>query len=452
MNQVSHGGRFQFAARIVLSCALLAGALLAPVPARAFNDEEVRAIVGNEKQPSDFPGAGGVWMARQRSIQLDGAGNASITEHLIARVFDPSWAEARFTPYTRTYWSQWTALLVDRARVWHGWDRVEDVPATAIGDSLAEAARGVRSARYMRERRISFPRLQAGDVVEIRLFWSVRIPNYDYNVRSFEEVFGAEDPVIEQQLILELPQAAQVRLASVGPEVPKSESFRDSMRRILWMTGNLPASTPHLIETPWSRVPSERDSLPARTSRVLFTTFKEWKDVSAYFGRQWESSWNQRSPEMDRILAEVGVTGKPKDVVARDLGAYVRAKVRTVPVAPVELGMFPVPAGEIASEGAGTPRDKTCLMVALLRMAGVRAFPVLVRTRGGAWDPDVPTLAQLDRYVVRADIPGGPPVWLDAAGAGRPLPPGRGVIFHGAQEGQAGQDTGLVPFPGLAAE
>jgi hypothetical protein len=439
-------GRFPAGVVTLVVLAAAAAPLLAPPAARAFEPAEVLAIVGNEKKPSDFPGAGGVWMARQRTVEIDGVGNAKIDEHYLARVFDPDWGQRRFGDYTRYYWTQFTMPKTVRARIWHSRTDFVDLPIEAVTDSLSFYARGVPSLGYLRERHMHVPRLNPGDVVELHMKWDIRIPPWDYNVRWLEEVIGDEDPVVEQQLILIHPAAAESKEAVIGPDLASQIYSQGGMWHRRWLTGNLPALTPRLFETPWSRFPMERDTLSANTTRVLFTTFKTWSEAGTYFAPQWADAIGKRSPIMDAAISDI--LRKEKDPVPRVLAVekYVQERIRTIPVPWSLLGMHPFDSGSVALDGAGTPRDKDCVLVSLLQLAGLDAVPVLVRARGGLWDESLPCLDQLDRFMARVRLPDGREIWCDPVGPETPLPPSRGLVI--AASAAAPPDSGLIAFPG----
>jgi hypothetical protein len=417
----------------------------------AFDEADVRAIVGNTRAGEANPGARGLWMGRQRSVEIDGMGNAVITEHLLARVLDPSWGRERFSPYRRIFWGEFTDLAV-RARTWRSRTEPIDLPADSvrIGDALQGGA--VDSYHNLRECRVSWPPLDQGEVVELVLTWTCPIPPHDRNVRWLEETFGAEDPVIEQQLVLITPSAMTVGTATLGPPLPARTSATEGRRTQTWITGNLRPVPAHFVETPWSRVPVPEDTVGTGVTRILLSTLSSWSFTGAYFGAQWEDSWNRRNSEIDRFVGTV--IGKQENPRARALAleAGVRREYRTLPVSDLALGTWPPPAALVALEHAGGSRDLSLLLVSVLRAAGIEASPVLVRERRDRWDDGIPSLAQFDRWVVRARPAGSEPLWLDPTGSPRAIPPGRGLLLTGARDRpELQQEAGLVEFPGLPA-
>jgi hypothetical protein len=419
----------------------------------AFDDAELRAIVGNTRPVEANPDAPGLWMARQRTVEIDGVGNAVITEHLLARVLDPAWGRARFSPYRRLFWAEYTGLAA-RARIWRS--RTESTPVPADSIRIEDAPEGEgKGGIYgnLRACRISVPSMERGDVLELTLRWNCPIPPYDRNVRWVEETFGAEDPVVEQQLVIITPAAMAVDTLSIGPRLHASTAWTDGMRTYRWITGNLPPVPARFLETPWARVPVPPDSVGAGVSRVLFSTLGTWSFAGAYFGSQWEDSWNRRSSDIDRLVRTA--LGKEQEPRARALAlaSAVQKEIRTLPVPDLLLGMWPPAASLVAVQRAGGTRDKTLLLVTALRSAGVEASPVLVRERRDAWSERVPSLAQFDRWVVRARPRGSDELWLNPVSPDAAIPPGRGLLFTGPQDLPAlQQEAGLIDFPGIPAQ
>jgi hypothetical protein len=417
----------------------------------AFDEADVRAIVGNTRAVEAYPAARGLWMGRQRSVKLDGMGNAVITEHLIARVIDPSWGVERFSPYRRIFWGEFTELMV-QVRIWRSRTEPIDLPADSVHIGAAPEGGAVGSYRDLRECRVSLPPLDRGEVVELVLTWTCLTPPYDRNVRWLEETFGAEDPVIEQQLVLITPSAMKIGTATLGPPLPAHTRSADGERTQTWITGNLPPVPARLVETPWSRVPVPEDTVGTGVSRVLVSTLDSWSFAGSHFGAQWEDSWNRRSAEIDRFVS-IAIR-KAEDPRARALAleAGVRREYRTLPVPDLFLGTWPPPASLVALEHAGGTRNTSLLLVAALRAAGIEASPVLIRERRDRWDDSFPAPAQFDRWVVRARLAGSGFLWLDPAGSPNAIPPGRGLLFTGAQDrAELQQEAGLIDFPGLPA-
>jgi hypothetical protein len=392
-------------------------------------------------------------MGRDREVRIDGSSTVQVTEHLLARVFDPAWGARRFGPFRRMYNAAFSPLVVHRARIWHSRTEFTDLPRSAVEDSVLLPPRGTAWAQGLHEIIIRFPKMKPGDVAELLLDWRLEVGLAAPPGRWVEETFGAEEPVVEQQLSITVPGALEASTKTLGPPLQARVYNLEGFKRHVWVTGNLPAIPCRFLEGPLSRVPLPPDSVGAGVSRVLFTTVGDWETLSDVLGSRWQLAWTQHANETDQIVTSV--TASLPDLTARAvaLEKYTQREIRTLPLPDMALGPFPADVGVVALDKAGTPRDKACLLVTLLRSAGVRAFPVAVHSGGGGWDPEIACPDQLDRYLVRAQIPGRDDLWLDPVGDAPAIPPSKGLLFHGTREGPIyGGEAGLVPFPGLAPD
>ena len=413
--------------------------------AAAFEDMEVPAFVANVKKPEDYPGQGGIWMGRDRHVRVDGMGGMEITEHLIARVFDPGWAERNFAPYSRLYWAYPTRGAVDRARVWKSSAEFRDVPMSSIVDRPAPIAHGLASLDYLRECAIDFGALEPGDVVEVRLKWAipfhVRIPD----LRFCADVFGAAEPIVEQQLRIEGPSTLRMNAEVFGPAPLRRAYPKDGSYWEVFLAGNLPAMQGTFVETPNARFVEAGDSTVAGMTRVVVTSAGNWGFVSSVLAPAWKEAGAYRSPVMDQWVAGVLAESKSDLEKARALARLVKEKVRPLEVPHVHTGILPLPPAAIVADGRATPRDRSLLLATLLQMAGVAATPVAARTSRGPWDPDVPCLLELDRSLVRVSLSGGGYAWFDLHEEASDTPPTLGLPFDPSAEGF--DRVKLLPIP-----
>lgn len=413
--------------------------------ALAYDDNEVRAIVLNQVEPESFPGQGGVWMAQQRFIYIDGMGNSTIEEHLLARVFDPKWGQTRFGDWTLPYWSALQGIRVTRARVWHGPDAFTDLSREAVADEADPMVEGIKP--YLPRRRVSvhFRDLKRGDVVELRYVQVDNVQGGELNVRYGEFDYGAEDPVIEQELILKVPDALEPKLIVVGDGVVRRKLALGELKQFHFLFGNIPALGREVLSTPYNRIASGTDSLPAGVPRVLFSTVSDLPYLVDYYGYRWYGHAQMRESGMNLKVSELTAKRSETGERARAIEAYVQKEIRTLPIASEEPSFRPLDAAEIFRAGAGSPRDKALLLYSLLRGAGLRATPALVRARAGAWRPELPVFSQFDRVLLRLETRDQGTLWLDPIESVSPLPAGRALLLPPRDERT---DNDWIEFPG----
>ena len=223
------------------------------------------------------------------------------------------------------------------------------------------------------------------------------------------EVFGRDDPVARQRLVIELPAGIEPVVRAWGARVPVA--VREGQRWI-WEARDLLAAR----DEPWSpngAVTLDHVVVSARRAGdgpappgVVFT---DWASVARWHAGL-DAPSAQSTPELDELASTL--TRGHSGVVerARAIGQRVQ-KVNYVSVA---LGLahgggyVPRPAGTVLRTNAGDCKDKANLFCTLARSAGLEAWMVSVRTRGrDRVHDDWPSPHQFDHAIAAVRVPKG---------------------------------------------
>jgi transglutaminase-like putative cysteine protease len=125
--------------------------------------------------------------------------------------------------------------------------------------------------------------------------------------------------------------------------------------------------------------------------RVLVSTTPDWSVVSKWYWALSKPHLDATSPELKQAVADLTANSKTDIDKARALFYYVSQKIRYMGITPEQdrPGFEPHDVCMTFSKKYGVCRDKAGLLVAMLRTAGLNAYPVLVNV-GSKKDPDVP--------------------------------------------------------------
>jgi transglutaminase-like putative cysteine protease len=125
--------------------------------------------------------------------------------------------------------------------------------------------------------------------------------------------------------------------------------------------------------------------------RALASTTPDWAAVSKWYWALSEPHLKATSPEMEKEVAKLTVGAKSDLDKARALFYYVSQTVRYMGLTPEQdrPGFEPHDVCMTFAKQYGVCRDKAALLVAMLRTAGLKAYPVLVNV-GSKKDAEVP--------------------------------------------------------------
>ena len=147
-----------------------------------------------------------------------------------------------------------------------------------------------------------------------------------------------------------------------------------------WKFRNIPELTPE------PRMPE-----PDRVAmRLLLSTMKSWKDVSKWYCNLAEPHLKPTPAIIKKVQELVKGKNKPDEKI-RALFFFVSRKIRYMGLIEEAKrpGFEPHDVALTFERRYGVCRDKAALLVSMLRVAGFRAVPVLIKA-GGKLDPEIP--------------------------------------------------------------
>jgi hypothetical protein len=215
-------------------------------------------------------------------------------------------------------------------------------------------------------------------------------------VRALQETFPKR--LVEVSVLV--PRSVElrygVRLAGGGSTEEPTVEVRDQDAVYRWRLEDLPGLQARPLPPP----------LAERSAHLVLSTMSSWRQVAEWYRGLLE----QQATEAPDMLAQVqALAGDPAPSTA--VARFVADDVRYVGL---EFGVnayVPYPAARVFERRYGDCKDKSLLMVTLLRRLGIDAHMVLVRTfpHGSLQDPP-PSISLFDHAIVR--IPESD-VWFD---------------------------------------
>jgi tetratricopeptide (TPR) repeat protein/transglutaminase-like putative cysteine protease len=276
---------------------------------------------------------------------------------------------------------------------------------------------------------VHFPRLNAGDIVELRYRVEDTAPRNEV-ADSFGEIeyLQSDEPLASSEYVLITPKARTFYVAASKLPGLVRESTEEGDRRIeRFVATNVAPLGAEPAMPPWSEA----------LAHVHVSTFASWHEVGAFY-------WGLVREQLD-VDDEVRRKVKELTKGLTDDRAKVRAiykyatQTRYVALEFGIEGIKPRRCAQTLARGWGDCKDKATLIVTMLRELGIDATLVLVRTgMRGNIEPVPASLAPFDHaiaYVPSLDL------YLDGTAentGSTELPPmDRGAVALQINEGQA---------------
>ncbi len=288
------------------------------------------------------------------------------------------------------------AVELRGAHVYRGDGKVDEAMESGEG-----AADDPEIATYTSQRAyyVHFPRLHAGDVVELQY----RVEDVAQR-NAFADYFGevttmqSAETIGRAEYVLLTPKSRTFYFNK--PNVPglkeTTEESGDS-RIFHFVAENVPPILPEPLQPPWSEI----------LGHVHVSTYRTWDDMGRWY---WGLVRDQfvADDEVRRRVAEVTKGLKTDGEKVRAIYDYVVTKTRYVALEFGIHGFNPYRCAQIFARGFGDCKDNATLIVTMLKEAGIPATIVIVRTQNrGDFETDPASLAPFDHaiaYVPSLDL------------------------------------------------
>ncbi len=298
-------------------------------------------------------------------------------------------AAALARQYAFQYQADGERVQLRGARVFRGDGTVDEAIESGEG-----AADDPEIAMYTSARTfyVQFPRLEPGDVVELRY----RIDSASAQ-NEFSDYFGevtylqSSEPVSHAEYVLMTPKSRKLHFdAERIPNLKETTEDRGDERVYRFSADAVPAVSPEPAMPPW----------PSVLGYVHVTTFDGWKDVGRwYWGLVHEQfDLDDETKKLARKIAEGKETPIDKVKAVYD---WVVTNTRYVALEFGIYGYKPHRCVQTVSRGWGDCKDKATVLATLLSELGIDSTIVIVRSGlRGDFESKVASLAPFDHAIV----------------------------------------------------
>ncbi len=254
---------------------------------------------------------------------------------------------------------------------------------------------------------LSLPGLEPGDVCHLitcRITFKARMPD----TWSDYAVFEYDSPIVRLEYAISAPPDLPFRHALLRAPVPgtvaKTERREADGRTLhLWTVTDVPQMYP------------EPDMPPPHTQvqRLLLSTIPDWRTVSRWYWELCAPALAATNAAMRTRVDALIAGANTREERVRRIFKFVSQEIRYMGITAEDTapGYEPHAVSLTFDNRYGVCRDKAALLVALLRMAGIAAYPVLIHA-GAKMDPDVP-VPFFNHAVTAVDSPGGGYLLMD---------------------------------------
>jgi hypothetical protein len=337
----------------------------------------------------------------QESYEFDADGGDRYTQYLVYKILTPAGAE------------NWKALSIEwapwrdskpaiRARVVAADGTSYPLDPSTITDSPAHSG---ESDIYsdMRSLRAPLPAIAPGAVVESEIVLTEK-PLFKGSGKVGRSYFRMSQPIEHQRLVLQAPENLPLRYrADLLPGLSPSVTHANGTARLVFDSGPTPAAEP------------EEAGLPGDVYAEPVLTFSggsaSWQELA----RAYSQIVAARLAEADvqALTARVTAGRATREAKVSAILEYLSREIHYTGLEFGQASVVPHPIAETLAHRYGDCKDKSLLLVAMLRVAAIPASLALLNASDQLDIPDdIPGMGLFTHAIVM--VPGDPVLWIDA--------------------------------------
>ena len=266
--------------------------------------------------------------------------------------------------------------------------KIVETPQDNMQDISSEVSKAAPTYSDLREKQVPVKSLGVGDVIEYqfkRTQTKPEVPGQFWYVQNFT----TDSVILEETLAIEVPSNKYVKV--VSPKLKPEITEASGRKTYSWKTAQLEPTSQKTDKT------NSKSSSDSPFPSVQLTTFKTWDEVGRWYaGLQSPQVAVSAAIQAKADELTKGLSGEEEKT--RALYNYVSTKFRYVSLS-FGVGRYrPHAAEEVLANQYGDCKDKHTLYAALLKAAGIQAWPALIGY-GVKVDPDVPSPAQFNHVI-----------------------------------------------------
>ena len=368
--------------KTILPLFILLLAVLPTLAQQAQQAEDIKPVLAEIERAGglqEHPDANALIIFEDQKVVFEESGEFTSVEHSLVKVLTDKGKQmfaTRKIPYHRRY----STVKVLLARLIKKDGRVIPVTEEFMKDGTMEETQQMNILEEnFRRLSVTFPGLEVGDSLEMLVETNSKplIQGHYNDLILFQIV----EPILRKEVVIDGPAAKPLRSVVRDGRLDYSEEKKGERIIYRWQAVNQPK-----IEQELGMVTIVDVAL-----RVVASTFKDWKELSRYGDRLNVGKVDSNEALRSKVAELIRDCWTEEEKILA-IFRYVSQKVRYMGSS-MDLGAFiePHQATYTFEKQYGVCRDKSILMMAMLKEIGVKAYDALINL-SRTTDPEIPII------------------------------------------------------------
>ena len=367
-------------------------------------DIDIEAVIAAAPDAADYPDADAIILLNQFSHEVTPSGKSRYTTHQLVKILTERGVQ-NYDDIAIPHTPKAQYITINIARTITPEGSVIEPPGEAFNDVTPPGLLAYNLYSDSMWRVISMPALKPGVCIEYQVTLedagaeSVGSTSWFWGGYSFQST----DPTLQSAYALRVPKGTDFRWKAIHCQLNPQILHEGETSTYLWTHGETPA-----LKTEYN-MPATNDIVP----RLSYSSVESWDAVYNWY-RDTAKDRYTVDQAIEETVEELTADLLTEDDKIRAIYHFVASQIRYVGIELGQGAYQPTPADQVLSVRYGDCKDKTTLMIAMLNLVGIEAFPAMLNPLPyQRVDLELPSLGQFSHLIAAVPRAGGDYIWLD---------------------------------------
>lgn len=375
------------------------------LPPVAIVDIDSDSIIAEASKRNNYPDTDVIILLNQFSHDISPAGQSTYTTHQIVKLLTQRGIE-KYDDIAIPYQPNSQHLDVNIARTITPDGTIVEPSDEGYNEVTPPGLLSYNIYSDVVWKVISMPALSPGAIIEYQVTFqdiaSESVGKRTWFWGGFN--FQSTVPTLEARYALRLPEDLKFRWKTLNCDLQPQVLKSPETTTYVWTAMDIPKI-------------DEETGMPTLNDvamRLSYSSLESWDEVYTWY----------KDLAKDRYLADHAIQSVA-DQLTKDISKtedriraiynFVASKIRYVGIELGQSAYQPSPASEVMTNLYGDCKDKTTLLITMLDLVGIKAFPVLLNPSPyERLDTDLPSLGHFSHMITAVPDSNGDYMWLDA--------------------------------------
>ena len=367
-------------------------------------DIDIEEVIAAAPDAADYPDADAIILLNQFSHEVTPSGKSRYTTHQVVKILTERGVQ-NYDDIAIPHTPKAQYITVNVARTITPDGSVVEPPGEAFNDVTPPGLLSYNLYSDSMWRVISMPALKPGVCIEYQVTLedagaeSVGSASWFWGGYSFQST----DPTLQSAYALRVPKGMDFKWKAIHCQLNPQILHEEETSTYLWTYGETPALKKEY------NMPATNDIVP----RLSYSSVESWDAVYNWY-RDVAKDRYTVDQAIEEMVEELTADLLTEDDKIRAIYHFVASQIRYVGIELGQGAYQPTPADQVLNVRYGDCKDKTTLMIAMLDLVGIEAFPAMLNPAPYQHiDPELPSLGQFSHLIAAIPRENGGYIWLD---------------------------------------